>query len=166
LSKHIDMLSLQSREFLSELLLSDKFLEFVVSVENWSEHFLSPPWSVSLFTLSIELGKPLVWNNLLVVKISWEVPDFFLISTMINHWLVGSQWVSVRVLTSHTADWWLFVIILVSNKVSLSLDNFAIRLERLSSFKFITLSHVNIVVVSVMVWVLQDVFVPSDEGVV
>lgn len=73
---------------------------------------------------------------------------------------------SIAILSSNTCDWHLFIIILVSNEVSLSLDSLTIRLEWLSSLKFVSLGHVKIIIVGVMVWVFVNIRVPSDEGVV
>lgn len=73
---------------------------------------------------------------------------------------------SIAILSSNTCDWHLFIIILVSNEVSLSLDSLTIRLEWLSSLEFVSLGHVKIIIVGVMVWVFVNIRVPSDEGVV
>lgn len=62
-SEHINLLLLQGSKFLSESLLSEQLLEFVVSVEYWSSQFLSPPWSISILRLFLWVGiKEWIWN--------------------------------------------------------------------------------------------------------
>jgi len=141
----LHLLDLQDFETNSGIPLSIELVHLLSLIESWHHKFLTPPWCKWILESRSLTRNPCILNDLLIIKCSWESPDFLFILTVINMWNIWVWWIGEATLTLNIIEFKSFIVILSCDSWRHSNDILFIWLILLNSFKFISNNHWNII---------------------
>ena len=89
-----------------------------------------------------------------------------LVGTVVNDWSLGGPWMGPGVLSSHTGDGCLLIVIVMGDHGSYSLNFLLFRHQRLGSLQVVCFHHMHVIVIFVEIGVIVDLLVPSHMSMV
>lgn len=146
--------------------LLEELLVLVLFEEDGSGELETPVWNIGILHDLHGVLCPSVDNGRLIVGCHTESPNLIFSKTVVNKRQIIIWRVGVERLTLDVVEFKVCIIIIHGNDCRVSNNIFLVSLIGLHSFEVIDFIHGLIIPITVMVRVVIDILVPSEEGII